>query len=1102
MPQTITLPPIFAVNESFNGNPVHRLISRSREISGTVANYEGTKLKGKIIVPAKETDDHILVVERRPNSKVGFANVILTSSSGSVIETASPFDFSDGIWIQHPWKNDNGFPNGFDRHRQLEEVVESWRKSFSYIAADAEKGTIGLRPPQLGAVHTVHGHWSVSNAVGTIVMPTGTGKTETMLSILVSRPCQKTLVVVPTDALRTQLAHKFMTLGILKEEGCRVLSEKALFPAVGVLKHKPKDYEQVDSLFGSCHVIVTTSHIVGQCPQQIQERMASHCEYLFIDEAHHVEAPTWRVFKEKFSFRYVLQFTATPFREDGKPVDGKILYKYPLKKAQEEGYFETIRFEPVIEFDPTKADDAIAAKAIEQLRRDVDFNHILMARVESVERAKSVYSIYEKYREFAPVQLHSGIKSKSERDAVRQKVISGESKIIVCVDMLGEGFDLPELKIAAFHDIRKSLAVTLQLAGRFTRSRSDLGNATFIANVADINVQHELRRLYTRDPDWNCILPELSEGVIQEQMDLREFLDGFANFPDDLPLNRLRPATSTVIYKTTCEEWTPERFADGIPGIASFARVHHVINHERKTLVIVTARKVPIEWIENDDVYNWDWDLFIVIWDDQQKLLYINNSHNEGVFKSLAKAVAGNDVALISEQPVFRSFAGVMRLRLKNVGLTEQFGRLVRYTGRMGSDVESGISEAQRRNARKSVLMGTGFENGVKVTVGASRKGRIWSHHRDHIEALVRWCKRIGTKVTNESIDPDEVLTGTLESKIISKRPLKMPIAVDWPEDVYKDTETSFGFIINGQPELQLQHADITLVNQSEDGDLIIRISSTNAAFQMKLGLFEVDGNMDYRFTLTGQQNVAVRHRSSLVPAEEFFYDNPPAIWFVDGSSLEGNQHTPLKSTYLPYDREKISAWDWTGVDLTKESQGVSKRSDTVQYKVIEVLKEQSFDIVFDDDGSGESADVVTVKVVETPEMNRSIHVGFYHCKYSSRKPGKRIEDLYEVCGQALKSIHWMHNHDKQTELFTHLLRREPKRSKKGEASRFEKGDLDTLVKIKEMSRLAPITLSIFIVQPGLSKKLATPEQLELLSVTENHLLETYNLPFGVVSSA
>jgi superfamily II DNA or RNA helicase len=72
--------------------------------------------------------------------------------------------------------------------------------------------------------------------------------------------------------------------------------------------------------------------------------------------------------------------------------------------------------------------------------------------------------------------LHTGITSSKARDLVRRQIISKESRIVVCVDMLGEGFDLPELKIAAFHDIRKSLAVTLQLAGRFTRAREDLGN--------------------------------------------------------------------------------------------------------------------------------------------------------------------------------------------------------------------------------------------------------------------------------------------------------------------------------------------------------------------------------------------------------------------------------------------------------------------------------------------------------------------------------------------------------------------------------------------------------------------------------------------------
>ena len=42
---------------------------------------------------------------------------------------------------------------------------------------------------------------------------------------------------------------------------------------------------------------------------------------------------------------------------------------------------------------------------------------------------------------------------------------------MVCVDMLGEGFDLPALKVAAIHDPHKSLGVTLQFVGRFARCR-------------------------------------------------------------------------------------------------------------------------------------------------------------------------------------------------------------------------------------------------------------------------------------------------------------------------------------------------------------------------------------------------------------------------------------------------------------------------------------------------------------------------------------------------------------------------------------------------------------------------------------------------------
>ena len=80
----------------------------------------------------------------------------------------------------------------------------------------------------------------------------------------------------------------------------------------------------VDEIFERANVIVTTMQVAGQCNENIQERMAEHCSHLFIDEAHHIAARTWQAFKSKFDSRIVVQFTATPFRTDGKKVDGEI----------------------------------------------------------------------------------------------------------------------------------------------------------------------------------------------------------------------------------------------------------------------------------------------------------------------------------------------------------------------------------------------------------------------------------------------------------------------------------------------------------------------------------------------------------------------------------------------------------------------------------------------------------------------------------------------------------------------------------------------------------------------------------------------------------
>jgi len=137
-----------------------------------------------------------------------------------------------------------------DHERQIAACLESWIGAFSYVQEDPPRQIVGLRNPQLGALHAIHAHWSVTDATATIVMPTGTDKTEVLLSMLVSLLCPRLLVVAPTDALRAQLAEKFATLGVLKFPGSTLLNINAKYPVVCTLHHIPNAPDEVDYIFG------------------------------------------------------------------------------------------------------------------------------------------------------------------------------------------------------------------------------------------------------------------------------------------------------------------------------------------------------------------------------------------------------------------------------------------------------------------------------------------------------------------------------------------------------------------------------------------------------------------------------------------------------------------------------------------------------------------------------------------------------------------------------------------------------------------------------------------------------------------------------------
>ena len=242
--------------------------------------------------------------------------------------------------------------NGEQVFSNKDDVVNSWQDAL--VMRQASGDVTGFRSAQLGALCSIKAHWTTSNCPATIVMPTGTGKTETMMATIVLEKIKTTLVIVPSKLLREQTTNKFVSLGILKEIG--VVQDHAQFPIVATLQSTPQDVGDLLAIFEKANVIITTMSLLKYFPETYFNVIREKVDTVIVDEAHHVAAKLWATVKSNLSNLRCIQFTATPFRNDGKKVDGKIIYNFPLALAQKQGYFQPIKFDPIWEYDETKAD--------------------------------------------------------------------------------------------------------------------------------------------------------------------------------------------------------------------------------------------------------------------------------------------------------------------------------------------------------------------------------------------------------------------------------------------------------------------------------------------------------------------------------------------------------------------------------------------------------------------------------------------------------------------------------------------------------------------------------------------------------------------------
>ncbi len=265
-----------------------------------------------------------------------------------------------------------------------------------------------------------------------------------------------------------------------------------------------------------------------------------------------------------------------------------------------------------------------------------------------------------------------------------------QAKIVVCVDMFGEGIDIPNLKIVAIHDKYKSLPITLQFIGRFARDKDGLGNAKVITNIADSSISEALQDLYEKDSDWNQLLPRKSNEYIYKEITNQELINGFYNQNlDDIDLNQIKAKVSMLGYHIEDDKWEYKNWIK----VFDEGKCKFSINTNQNIMIVIEPVEDRIEWSRQKNIYNLIWNYYLVYWNKSKNIVFLNASDKSKGLKLLENIFKSKPI-LIKDEKVFKCLYGIKRLSLGTVGLNSGIDGPVRYKMFAGVDVAEGIAES------------------------------------------------------------------------------------------------------------------------------------------------------------------------------------------------------------------------------------------------------------------------------------------------------------------------------------------------------------------------------------------------------------------------
>ena len=922
----------------------------------------------------------------------------------------------------------------------------------------------GLRNAQLGAVHAISSYFTLNHKhAAIIVMPTGTGKTAVLMMIPYLLRKNKILVISPSRMVRGQITDDFMNLTTLCK--AQVFPETMQKPNVFEMEHQYS--VEMDNDLQAADVIVATPN----CALSLSETdwAKNSIDLVEVDEAHHSPAKTWMQVLINLEKAAHVLFTATPFRLDRKEIIGDIVFDYPLSQAYSDGIYGEIQYVSVdVEED---YDKSIAKKAEEIYLNDkaTGFIHYLMVRTDTKEKAMKLESLYAENTHLRLRRIDSSVSHTAVKKCLEQLKL-GELDGIICVDMLGEGYDFPNLKIAAIHAPHKSLASTLQFIGRFARTNaSNIGTAKFLA-VDDTELEIENKKLYSKDAVWQDMIIGLSENKNQSEVANRHYYRDYESDEQDaiinVPIQAIRPNCHDRIYRIR-EFHFSAVFPDSC-NVASRVRRSKSDN----TIVGIGLDHTSPLWMGNGEKLDSSYILYIVHYQQETNMLHIYSpKHTEIVYEEIAAAFS-DGYELIPKSEIYRVLGDLQGFEIFNSGmLNRQAESGESYRILAGSDVSNAIDPSTGRlySAGHAFCKARDSRSGDEITIGYSSASKIWSSSYLDLKDYILWCDSMGQKIANQTIT---VKTNTNFDLLPKAEKL-----YEYPTNIFYGTFSDKTYT---SPPLVIEEKDkLTLLT---DCSIIIREQNPNyilieIMMKHRSALLKCDTNGHYYDV---KETFMVRCGFGAMTLSSYLSDHPIFFRTLDDMAIQGIDIYPGEFDIPPFDKKTIVGVDWEAlkVDTSIESSSVKMSGKVSIQDGLESLlvKDPSNKYIVYDHGSGEIADYIAFQ-----ESGNEIRVILYHVKKMSAKTfNSSVDDIYEVCGQAAKSVMWFLPRGK---LPDRMVQRKKNRTKF-----MVKGDFDKLIQLIRNTNMI-LRGTIIIVQPSISESVKLPDKLsEVLGATSNFI--------------